>query len=607
MPPTRSARSVRAVLHAGALAMSVLLHQSAAAHPARGAASRSVVHAPHGMVAAAQPLAVQAGVEVLRRGGTAVDAAIAVNACLGLMEPTANGLGGDLFAIVWDPKQKQVVGLNASGRAPFAISIDKVKPNDDGTIPLYDPASWTVPGCADGWFTLHERFGRLPMKELLAPAIGYAEDGFPLSPVIASDWQRSVPRFQDKPGFAEVFMPGGRAPLEGEIFRNPALAKTLRALAAGGRAACYKGDIAKAIVRYSEANGGWFTMKDFTSHHSTWDVPITTNYRGYDVWELPPNGQGLAALEMMNILETFDLRSMGRESPDFWHVMVEAKKLAFADRARYYADPAFVQVPIEALLGKAYGKQRAALIDMEHAAETDEPGDVAALGRSETTFLCTADSEGMMVALIQSNYTGFGSGYVIPELGFGLQDRGGLFSLDPRTQPPRRRQAPVPYDHPRVPHEGRHPAHGVRRDGRRHAAAGACADPREPAGLRHEPPGSGRRAALLPHGLERADRHDDDRRRRAAHRGRSRPGDSRDPESARPRDHAGVGGRVRRLSGHLARSFDRRLHRSYGAAQGRLRDGLLAPRCVHAAPSPGGDSPANPQAPHAVAARAAVR
>ena len=395
----------------------------------RGNATRSVVWAQHGMVCAAQPLAVQAGVEVLKRGGSAVDAAIAVNACLGLMEPTANGLGGDLFAMVWDPRAKKLAGLNASGRAPLALTIDKVPAEKDGTIPLYSPYSWTVPGCADGWFELHKRYGRLPMKELLAPAIRYAEEGFPLSPVIASDWERSVKVFAGKPGFKEVFMPDGRAPREGERFKNPALAKTLRLLAERGRDAYYRGPIAEALVRYSKAQGGFFSLEDFAQHHSTWDEPISTEYRGYRVWELPPNSQGLAALEMLNILESYDLKSMGRESADFWHVMVEAKKLAFADRARYYADPAFASVPVEQLLSKDYAKQRAALIDMKHAAMADSPGEVAALNRRETTFLCTADASGMMVSLIQSNYTGFGSGYVVPELGFGIQDRGGLFSL----------------------------------------------------------------------------------------------------------------------------------------------------------------------------------
>ena len=402
-----------------------------AADPAtgRGQATRSVVYGAHGMVCAAQPLAVQAGLEMLKQGGSAVDAAIAANACLGLMEPTANGLGGDLFAIVWDPRASKLAGLNASGRAPLALTADQVKPEKDGTIPLYTPFSWTVPGACDGWFELHAKYGKLPMSKVLAPAIRYAEEGFPLSPVIAGDWERSTRVFKDKPGFARVFMPGGHAPREGERFKNPALAKTLRLLADKGRDAYYKGPIAEAIVKFSKANGGFFALEDFAKHTSTWDAPLSTSYRGYDVWELPPPGQGLAALELLNILETFDLKAMGRESPDYWHVMVEAKKLAFADRARYYADPAFAATPVSELLSKDYAKQRAALIDMKHAALTDSPGDIAALNRRETTYLCAADENGMMVSLIQSNYTGFGSGYVVPELGFGLQDRGGLFSL----------------------------------------------------------------------------------------------------------------------------------------------------------------------------------
>jgi gamma-glutamyltranspeptidase/glutathione hydrolase len=267
------------------------------------------------------------------------------------------------------------------------------------------------------------------MKQILAPAIRFAEEGFPLSPVIADDWGRSISRYQDKPGFREVFMPGGRAPREGEVFRNPALAKTLRLLAEGGRDAYYKGAVADALARYSQANQGFFTKEDFARHRSTWDEPISTEYRGVRVWELPPNSQGLAALQLLNLLEGFDLKSMGRESADFWHVFVEAKKIAFADRARYYADPAFAKLPVAELLSKDYAKQRAALIDMKHASLTDAPGEVAALNRKETTYLCAADEGGLMVSLIQSNYTGFGSGYVVPELGFGLQDRGGLFSL----------------------------------------------------------------------------------------------------------------------------------------------------------------------------------
>ena len=402
----------------------------------RGAASRSPVVAAHGMVAAAQPLAVQVGVDVLRKGGTAVDAAIAVNACLALMEPTSCGLGGDLFAIVWDPKTGKLVGLNGSGRAPAALTIEKVPPDSLGTIPLFSPYAWTVPGCVDGWYALHERYGKLPMSELLAPAVRYADEGFPLSPVIAANWASGLPRFRDKPGYADVFMPGGDAPKAGQSFRNPALARTLEAIAAGGRDAFYGGPITDAIVRYSDANGGFFTRPDFENHTSTWDEPVHVRYRGYDVWELPPPGQGIAALQMLNMLETFDLAGMGRESADFWHVLTEAKKVAFADRARYYADPAFAAVPLEGLIDKEYARERARHIDMARAAATDEPGQPggagpAALNRRETTFLCAADANGMMVSLIQSNYTGFGSGYVIPELGFGIQNRGALFSLDP--------------------------------------------------------------------------------------------------------------------------------------------------------------------------------
>ena len=414
----------------GALVLIVSLTRPAGAAAAvRGGSSRSVVYARHGMVCAAQPLAVQAGVEVLQAGGSAVDAAIAVNACLALMEPTSCGPGGDLFAIVWDPKAGRLVGLNASGRAPLALTIEKVPPEPDGTIPLYSPYAWTVPGCVDGWFELHAKYGRLPLSRVLQRAIRYAEEGFPLSPVIASDWARGAARFKDMPGFAEVFMPGGQAPREGEIFKNPALAKTLRLLAEKGRDAYYRGPIAEALVRYSQAHGGFFALEDFARHRSTWDEPISTDYRGWTVWELPPNGQGLAALQLLNLLENFDLKAMGRESADFWHVMTETKKLAFADRARYYADPAFAKVPVEALLSKQYAKRRAALVDLERAALTDSAGDPVALSRKETTYLCAADESGMMVSLIQSNYTGFGSGYVVPELGFGLQDRGGLFSL----------------------------------------------------------------------------------------------------------------------------------------------------------------------------------
>ncbi len=423
----RCVRAVFVALFAVALIMIEGTDQTTFA--ARGNATRSMVWAPHGMVCASQPLAVQAGLDILRRGGSAVDAAIAVNACLGLMEPTANGMGGDLFALVWDPETKKLYGLNGSGRAPMGLTAEMVPPDSDGTIPLYSPYAWTVPGTVDAWFELHKKFGRLNMRQNLGDAIRYADEGFPLSPVIASDWERSVARFSEKPGFREVFMPGGRAPKEGEVFRNPALARTLRSISDRGPRSFYAGPIADAIVSFSTAHKGFFKKDDFVKHKSTWDDPISTTYRGYTVWELPPNGQGLAALQMLNILENFDLAKLGRNSADFWHVMVEAKKLAFADRAKYYSDPAFAKLPVEQLLSKDYAKKRAKKIDMQKAALTDAPGDFPILNRRETTFLCTADSSGMMVALIQSNYTGFGSGYVVPELGFGLQNRGALFSL----------------------------------------------------------------------------------------------------------------------------------------------------------------------------------
>ena len=397
----------------------------------RGNATRSAVYGQHGMVACAQPLAAQAGLEVLKAGGSAVDAAIAMNSCLGLMEPTANGIGGDLFAIVWDPKTKKLYGLNACGRSPLGLKAEQIPPEADGTIPLYSPYSWSVPGCVDGWAELHGRFGKLPLARDLEPAIAFAEGGFPLSPVIAGDWARSVARFKDKPGFADVFMPGGRSPAEGEIFKNPALAKSLRLIAEQGRDAYYKGAIAAEFVNYSKSVGGFFTLEDFAKHKSEWIDPVSTDYRGYTVWELPPPGQGIAALQLLNILENFDLKKLGRDSADFWHIMTEAKKLAFADRARYYGDPDFVKIPVAELIGKAYAKQRATLIDMKHAAMKDLPGEPAALNRRETTYLCVADGNGMMVSLIQSNYTGFGSGYCIPALGFGIQDRGNMFDLKP--------------------------------------------------------------------------------------------------------------------------------------------------------------------------------
>jgi len=395
-------------------------------------ATRSVVYAENGMVAAAHPLAVQIGIDVLKQGGSAVDAAIAVNAALGFLEPTANGIGGDLFAIVWDAKTKRLYGLNASGRSPLDLTADLVPAEPDGTIPLYSPFAWTVPGTVDGWFTLHERFGRLSMAEVLMPATRIASAGAPVPQVIAAAWQRGIERFGDKPGFATTFLPGGKAPREGEVFRNPDLAKSYRLLAEQGRDAFYRGAIAEAIVAFSDAHGGFFTLQDFGRHASEWVEPLSTTYRGVTLHELPPNSQGLAALQMLNILESYDLAAMGRDSVEFWHVMVEAKKLAYEDRARFYADPGFAEIPVEGLLSKRYAEERAKLIDPERAAERIEAGQPS-LFHGDTTYLVTADSDGNMISLIQSNYTGFGSGYVVEGWGFGLQNRGGLFNLDPES------------------------------------------------------------------------------------------------------------------------------------------------------------------------------
>ncbi len=412
----------------------------------RSFATRSVVYAKHGMVAAAHPLAVDIGLAVLSDGGAAVDAAIAVNAALAFMEPTSCGLGGDLFAMVWDPSTETLHGLNGSGRAPAALSADQVPAEPDGTIPVYSPYAWTVPGTVDGWFELHERFGVLPMSRLLRPTIEAAREGAPVPRVIAGSWARGAARFAEMPGFAEVFMPGGRAPAEGELFANPALAATLERVAEGGRDAFYGGETARALIAFSDEFGGFFSVEDLADHTSEWVEPVSTGYRGWTLWELPPNGQGIAALQILNLIEPYDVAAMGRDNPDFWHLLVEAKKIAYADRARYYADPAFNELPVAELISEKYAAERAKLIDMQRAARSVVPGNPA-LGHGDTTFLVAADASGQMVSLIQSNYTGFGSGYVVPSLGFGIQDRGALFSLDP--------------EHPNFLEPGKRPFHTI--------------------------------------------------------------------------------------------------------------------------------------------------
>jgi len=406
-------------------------------------ASRSAVLAVNGMAATSQPLVTQIALDVLKKGGTAVDAAIAANAALGLMEPTGSGVGGDLFALVWDPKSRKLHGLNASGRAPMGQTLEQLaKANKSRPeLPAHSWRSVTVPGAVDGWFALHGRFGKLPMKEILAPAIGYAEEGFPLTEYIAKALATNVAAFEKsfKGGDLEeianmraVYAPTGYVPKEGEIFRNPDLARTYRAIAAGGRDAFYSGPLTDAMEAYFKKIGAPHRKSDFQRQHSEWVDPISTSYRGYDVWELPPNNQGVAALEMLNILERFDLKRMGRGSPDFWHVMVEAKKLAFEDRAAYIADGA----PYQFLLSKDWAAKRAKMLDMKRAARELPPGQSGDTQR-DTIYLTVADKSGMMVSLIQSNYRGVGSGLVPSSLdektlGFTFQDRGQLFALDPK-------------------------------------------------------------------------------------------------------------------------------------------------------------------------------
>lgn len=390
-------------------------------------ATRSEVIARNGMVATSHPLATQIGLDVLKKGGTAVDAAIAANAALGLMEPVSNGIGGDLFAIVWDAKTKKLHGYNGSGRSPKGLTLQWFKDHGYEAIPPTGPLPVSVPGTVDGWFALHRRFGKLSMREVLAPTVAYARDGFPVTELIAYYWNLSVPRLDQYPGFREQFTLDGKAPAKGEIWKNPNLASTLEAIGRGGRDAFYKGPIARTIAEYMQANGGFLSYEDLASHAGEWVEPISTNYRGFDVWELPPNGQGLAALQMLNILEGYDFSKIPFGSTEHVHLFVEAKKLAFEDRAKFYADPAFAGAPIDWLLSKDYAAERRRLISMDAAMKAVEPGTHKLDG--DTIYLTAADKDGNMVSLIQSNYRGMGSGMAPPGLGFILQDRGEMFVL----------------------------------------------------------------------------------------------------------------------------------------------------------------------------------
>ena len=424
-------------------------------------ATRSEVLARHGMVCTSVPAATQVGLDILKRGGNAVDAAIAANATLGLMEPVSNGIGGDLFAIVYSAKENKLYGINGSGRSPLGLSYEQMRAELDKlhrrTIPPRGMLPISVPGTVDAWSELHKKFGKLKLSDDLAPAVKYAEEGFPVTELIAFYWHFGPEVYKDLPGaFLQAYtLDGkGRTPAKGDIFKNPALAKTLRLIGEKGRDAFYKGEIADKIDKFMRENGGFLRKADFEKHTSTWVDPVSTNYRGYDVFELPPNGQGIATLQILNILEGFDLKSMGRNSAETLHAMIEAKKIAWADRAKFYADPEFAKIPLAGLLSKEYAGERRKLIDPGHAAKAVEAGvppanraesqatreplqDSAATPKrspiddGDTIYMCTADDEGNMVSLIQSNYRGMGSGIVVPGLGFMFQDRGELFSMEP--------------------------------------------------------------------------------------------------------------------------------------------------------------------------------
>lgn len=428
--------------------------------------SRSAVYGSHGMAATAQPLASQLALDILKAGGTAVDAAIAANAALGLMEPTGCGIGGDIFVLIWDPHSRQLYGYNGSGRSPLGRSLEQLKseiatmkaqgslPADFRGIPPLGQLPVTVPGTVDGWFAIHERFGKLPMSQLLAPTVRYAREGFPVSPVIAYYLQRNKLAFDQRLAGSDLlanidatWFPAGRAPAAGEVFRNPDLGATLETIARGGREAFYEGELARRMDDYFQRVGADMAYRDLAAHRGEWVQPAKVNYRGYELYELPPNGQGFAALQMLNILQQVNLAQWPRDSAQVFHYMIESKRLAFEDLARYYADPDYADLPLQGLLSEQYARERFALIDPDRAAADYHPGEPQLEGEGDTTYLTVADDDGMMVSLIQSNYRGMGSGLVPDGMGFMLQDRGELFSLQP--------------GHPNVYAPGKRPFHTI--------------------------------------------------------------------------------------------------------------------------------------------------
>jgi gamma-glutamyltranspeptidase / glutathione hydrolase len=391
----------------------------------RSFVSRSEVLGTNGMVASSHPLVSQVALSILQKGGNAIDAAIAGNALQGFLDPAMNGIGGDLFAIVWDAKTKKLFGLNGSGRSPKALTLEYLTSKGLTRIPANGPLSVSVPGCVDGWFQLHGRFGKTKFDELLAPAIHYAANGFPIG--VEGEFVLNFMKPNTLPAspFKDLYYPEGKILKMGDVFKNPDLANTLSLIAKKGRDGFYKGELPKRIEAYMRSVGGFLSAEDFAAHQSEWVEPVSTNYRGYDVWELPPNGQGIAALEILNILEGFNLKEAGYASKEHIHYLVEAKRLAFEDMAKYYGDPSFNKVPVDQLISKAYASERRKLIK-ENEVGNYEPGPI---NESNTIYLTVADKEGNMISLIQSNASLFGSTVVVPGTGFSFQNRGAFFEL----------------------------------------------------------------------------------------------------------------------------------------------------------------------------------
>jgi len=418
--------------------------------PGESFVTGSEVIGQRGMVATSHALSTQVGLDVLKRGGNAIDAAIAANAAIGLMEPTGNGIGGDLFAIIWHAESEQLYAINASGRSPRDLSYDELveilDEKGEDSIPAYDLLSVSVPGAIDGWFELHDKFGSLSMDQILAEPIYYAEEGFPVTETISMYWQRAASFLKDQPGaFEETFTIDGRGPEKGEIFKNPDLGNTFRLLAEQGRDAFYRGEIAEKIDAWMQEEGGYLRYEDFDQHRSEWIDPISVNYRGYDIYQIGGNNQGTAVLQMLTILEGYDLKSKGFGSEETLHLMTEAKKLAYEDRAKLYTDPDYYDQPTDRLLSKEYAAERRELIG--DRAMNDVTTGVDVMEDGDTIYLTTADKDGNMVSLIQSNFRGMGTGFVVPGTGFSFQNRGELFSLD--------------VDHPNVYAPNKRPFHTI--------------------------------------------------------------------------------------------------------------------------------------------------